>query len=65
MQATNICHTIYPGVTLTYEAMYTLSFVEEDGELEISRCKEFIDTQEYGSFTEQIAKAVTEGLPAP
>lgn len=62
MQATDICSTVY-GITLTYEAIYTLSFVEEDGELKVSRCKEFIDSQEYGAFTARVAKAVTEGVP--
>ena len=61
-QSTDICPTIY-GVTLTYEAIYTLSFVEEDGELKVSECKEFIDSQEYGAFTAKIAKAVAKGVP--
>jgi len=62
-QSTDICPTIH-GVTLTYEAIYTLSFVEEDGELKVSRCREFIDSQEYGAFTARIAKVVAEGVPA-
>lgn len=49
---------------LTYEAIYTLSFVEEDGEFKVSRCKEFIDTQQYGTFTAELAKAVTKGVSA-
>jgi len=32
-----------------------LSFVEEDGEFKVSRCQEFIDTQEYGIFTAKLA----------
>jgi len=60
-QATEWCTTVH-GLTLTYEAIYTLSFVEEDGELKVSRCKEFIDSKEYGAFTANITKAVAEGM---
>lgn len=62
-QATDVCSTVY-GLTLTYEAIYTLSFVEEGEELKVSRCEEFIDSQEYGTFTTKIAKAATEGVSA-
>ena len=62
-QATDICSTVY-GITNVYETIYTLSFVEEDGELKLSRCKEFIDTKGYAVFTAEIAKAVADGAPA-
>ena len=58
-----MCPTTY-GITLTYEAIYTLSFVEEDGELKVSRCNEFIDSQEYNAFIAKITKAVAEGVSA-
>ena len=54
--------TVY-GITLTYETLYTLSFAEEDGELKLSRCQEFIDSQEYGTFIAKIAKAMAGGVP--
>lgn len=63
-QATDVCPTVH-GVTLTYETIYTLFFVEEDGELKISRCEEFLDSQEYIAFTAKVAKAVAGGLPIP
>ena len=58
-----MCPTVY-GITLTYEAIYTLSLVGEDGELKVSRCEEFIDSHEYGTFTAKAAKAVVEGAIA-
>jgi hypothetical protein len=58
-QATDICSTIY-GVTLTYETVYTLTFVEEDGELKFSRIEEFIDSQEYSSFFAKVSEAVAK-----
>ena len=59
MQATNLISTIY-GAPLVYEATFTLSFVEEDGELKISRCEDFVDSQAFVSFMAK-AKAATEG----
>lgn len=58
-QATDICSTIY-GITLTYETIYTLTFVEEDGELKLSRIEEFVDSQEYSSFFAKVTEAVAK-----
>lgn len=61
-QITDICSTVH-GVTLTYETIYTLTFVEEDGELKFSRIQEFIDTQEYVTFFAKIAEVMAEKPP--
>ena len=58
-----MCPTVY-GITLTHEAIYTLSLIDEDGELKVSRCEELIDSQEYGTFTAKVAKAAAEGAIA-
>ena len=62
-QGTNLCSSVY-GVSLTYEGIFTLSYVEEDGELKLSRCDEFIDSQEYATFGAKVTKAAAEGVPA-
>ena len=61
-QATNELSTIY-GPQLIYEAIFTISFVEEDGKLKLSRCEEFIDSQEYNKFVAKIASVAAEGVP--
>ena len=64
MQTTDEC-TAHFGLELSYEAIYTLSIVEEEGELKISRCKEFMDTQEMNNFSAKFAKAAAEAQGAP
>ena len=51
--------TIY-GAPLAYEAIFTISFVEEDRELKISRRDDFVDSQTFVPFMAK-AKAATEG----
>lgn len=63
-QATDEC-TAHFGLSLTYEAIYILSIVEEAGELKISRCHEFMDTQEMNDFSAKFAKAIADAQGAP
>ena len=56
---TNLISTVYDA-PLVYEAIFTISFVEEDGELKLSRCEDFVDSQEFVSFMNKV-KAATEG----
>jgi len=60
MHVTNLISTIYDS-PLVYEAIFILSFVEEDGEPKISRCDDFVDSQAFASFMVKF-KAAAEGV---
>jgi len=62
-QLTGVVSTVY-GATYTNDSVAIISFIEEDGELKVLRCKDFSDPQMRSVLLTEITKAVAERASA-
>ena len=62
-QITCVFSTVF-GATLDYDTLLTYTFVEEDGELKILRCKDFGNPQQRDALIAGTAKATAERVAA-
>jgi len=58
-----VFHTVF-GTTLSYDSLFTSTFVEEDGELKIFRDKDFADSQQRNAVIDGTIKAAAARVAA-